>query len=496
MGTPTIIECPEQSSSDPKNRFALDMGTLVAGSVMAAFFSATIVFAVPRMTGVEDFGYWRIFLLYGGYVGFFHLGFGEGALLAWAGKSLPQFREELWPSLRFLIGLHLLLVIPSCLVVIAFFPARAQFVAIAVLGFAILQNVAVLLQCALQAARIFRPVAVATAAPSGLFLAFAALVALRVRLNYHVLIYCYFLAWFLVFGFLLATARPWHASAAVSAWTLGKRYVMAGWPITLANTAIALVQSSDRFVLSSAVPIYDFAQYSLAASTMMVPVAIIAAAARVFFPHLAASERNEHPEIYGQAVRLIVLVWSVLLPYYFAVDTFVHRFLRQYIQSLPIARMLLLGVLFIAAIQILQSSLFNLYGKQKHFLLYSIVAVAFSLALAATAFFVSRSLLLVAATQVVSVGLFWLFNAWKLRPLTGESGRDFALVIVNFAWSAASLWLAFSWKTNFIFRSLAYWLLAIGPLALTCKDEIRAVGRIAANLTQHLFPLRAHSEGK
>src|SRR5580692_7800628 len=139
MGTPTIIECPEQSSSDPKNRFALDMGTLVAGSVMAAVFSATIVFAVPRITGIEDFGYWRIFLLYGGYVGFFHLGLGEGALLSWAGKSLGRFHEEVRPSLKFLIALHLLLLVPGCLAAIALFPSRARFVAIAVLMFAMLQ---------------------------------------------------------------------------------------------------------------------------------------------------------------------------------------------------------------------------------------------------------------------------------------------------------------------------------------------------------------------
>lgn len=463
------------------------MGTLVVGSGLAAVFGAMLVFVVPRIIGVEDFGYWRIFLLYGGYVGFFHLGFGEGALLSWAGKSLGRFHEELQPSLKFLIGLQLLLFILGCVIVVALFPSRARFVAFAVLAFAMLQNTAVLLQCALQAARQFRPVAVAAAAPSGLFLAFVALTALRARPDYHVLVYGYFLAWSIVLGFLWITVRPLRPISNISAWTIGKRYVMIGWPITLANTAIALVQSSDRFVLSSAVSIYDFAQYSLAASTMMVPVAIIAAAARVFFPHLAASEKEEHPEIYGQGVRLIVVVWCVLLPYYFAVDVFVHRFLKAYVKSLPVARTLLLGVLFIAAIQILQSSLFNLYGKQKRFLVYSVVAVGLTLALVGAAVFFSRSLVLVAGVQVVSIGMFWLFNAWRLRSLTGESWRDFALVIANFAWSAISLWLAFSWTSNFVFRTLLYWLLAIGPLALTCGDEIRAVGRVASDITHFVL---------
>src|SRR6202035_1087180 len=109
-------------------------------------------------------------------------------------------------------------------------------------------------------------------------------------------------------------------------------YLAIGWPIVLANAALGIVQSADRLVLSSSVSIYDFAQYSLAASTMMVPVTLIAAVSQVFF----------------------------------------HHFLPRYVSTLPLARTLLLGVLFLATIQILQSNVFNLYGKQRNFLVYSI----------------------------------------------------------------------------------------------------------------------------
>ena len=124
-------------------------------------------------------------------------------------------------------------------------------------------------------------------------------------------------------------------------------------------------------MLSSAVSIYDFAQYSLAASTMMVPVTS-SPQRPCLFPSPRSTERKEHPEIYGQVTRLIVMVWCILLPYYFAVDVFVRRFRPHLCRILPVAQTLLLGVLFLAAIQILQGSVFNLYGKQKRFLIYSI----------------------------------------------------------------------------------------------------------------------------
>src|SRR5438552_5623390 len=226
-----------------------------------------------------------------------------------------------------------------------------------------------------------------------------------------------------------AKTYPSRFASTTSAWTIGKRYIAIGWPITLANAAFGLVQTSDRFVLSSTVSIYNFAQYSLAASTMMVPVTLIAAIARVFFPHLAATDRKQHPELYGQASRLIVMAWSLLLPYYFVVDLFVRHFIPNYAGILPVAGVLLLGALFFAVIQILHGTVFNLYGKQKHFLLYAVLAVAVSLALAAMAVLLFHSLQLVAAMQVLSAGLWWGFNAWRLRSITGESWGDFATVV-------------------------------------------------------------------
>jgi O-antigen/teichoic acid export membrane protein len=296
------------------------------------------------------------------------------------------------------------------------------------------------------------------------------------------LIGCYFVGWLLVLGYLWLRVHPFGASSTISTWAIGKRYISIGWPITLANTAFGLVQSSDRFVLSSAVSIYDFAQYSLAASTMMVPVTLIAAIARVFFPHLAATERARHAEVYGQASSVMVLAWSVLLPYYFIVDWFVHHFLQAYIPILPVAGILLLGALFLAVIQILHGSVFNLYGKQKHFLLYAVVAVGLSLGLAYGAIAMFHSLRLVAAMQVAALAMWWLFNAWRLSAITGESWRDLGLMLLMFGWSAISMWLAYSWSSNWAIRTGFYWALTAGPLALFYREQMRMIGRFMTGM--------------
>ena len=205
MNATTLIEPKEtpRTGAAGVHKMARDLATLAIGSFLAAVFGALVVFVIPRITPIEDFGYWRMFVLYASYVGFFHLGLGEGALLAWAGKSLGDLQQELRPSLQFLIGQHLLLLVPVGVIAAALLPPRVRFVAFAVLAFALLQNVAVVLQCALQAARHFVPVAIATAAPAGLFLAFVSLAAWWAQPDYRVLICCYFLAWVIVLGIVL-----------------------------------------------------------------------------------------------------------------------------------------------------------------------------------------------------------------------------------------------------------------------------------------------------
>jgi hypothetical protein len=64
-----------------------DIATLGAGTVLAGVFNVLLVFLIPRLVSVEQYGYWRLFFLYAGYMGFLHFGFADGALLRWAGRT-------------------------------------------------------------------------------------------------------------------------------------------------------------------------------------------------------------------------------------------------------------------------------------------------------------------------------------------------------------------------------------------------------------------------
>lgn len=452
-----------------------DIATLGGGTALAAVFNALLVFLIPRLLSIEEYGYWRLFLLYAGYVGFLHLGFADGALLRWAGRTLEAIHHEVAPCWKYLVLQHLAVIVPL-LAILGFatrLPAHIRVVCGAVLIFGLIMNSATLLQYSLQAGREFRPVAIAAAVPPGLFVALAFLRSLKGTPTANELMVMYGCAWAAVVVYLWARVRPGGGSSSESHWNLGKTLTAVGWPVVLANTGLGLVQSADRLVVSSSLPITQFAQYSLAASAMFVPMTAIAAISRVFFSHAAAAEHGDRARVYRHMSRFLLISWSLLLPYFFVLEAFVKRFLPKYVAALPVAGILVLSVIFLAAIQILHMNYFYLYGKQRQFLYWTLGALALSLSAALLIARWLHSLPAVAIGQAGALFAWWLVNEWKLRRVTRYGGKDWLRVSAVGGWSAASYGFAL-WSTgNLGSRFLAYYGLVAVVLWIVFGDELR-----------------------
>ena len=75
------------------------------------FTGTLIIFVVPRLVSVEQFGYWRIFLLYTGYVGLLHLGSLKAHCRLGVGESLSTIHQQLRPALKFVVLQQILITV-------------------------------------------------------------------------------------------------------------------------------------------------------------------------------------------------------------------------------------------------------------------------------------------------------------------------------------------------------------------------------------------------
>jgi len=455
---------------------ARGFATVGSGTLLATFFNVLLTFLVPRLVSVEDYGYWRVFMLYIGYGGLLHLGLADGALVCWSGRPLEDFRDEILPLLKFLFWQHIAIIPIVALVIGTVVRPQLSFVGIAVLVFTLLYNAITLLQFALQSSRNFTPVAVSMAGPFGIFAVLVFLWELKGAPDFRVLILLYFGAWSLALVYLFARLKPqFVGNPTRSVWEVGKVYLSVGWPIVLANIGLTIVQSADRLVITWAASIKDFAMYSLAASsTMTVVLAIVSAVFRVFFPHLASLEGEQHRRVYVIASRFLFLCWSLLLPCYFVLEIFVRRVLPQYAGSLPVAFFLLIGTVFLGAITILHASFFCLYRRQRAFLWSTVGAIVLSFLIAGAAILGTHSIRIVAVGEIVTLALWWAWNEWKLRDITGQNGKEWALVLGLFFWAAISYVIAFKQAQALFPRVFIYYGLMAGAVWLACPAELRS----------------------
>lgn len=477
-GQPTVGSSERgNSAGSTASAVASDVATLGIGTLVAGLFNVAMVFVVPKLISVEDYGYWRMFGLYAGYVGFLHFGFVDGALLRWAGRPLSEFRDEIPVFAKYLLWQHVAVLVPLALLLNWFLPHQVRFVGVAVALYALLYNLMALLQFSLQAARIFRPVAISFVAAPALTFGFVILWRFFASSNYVEVISIYVLASSIPLLFLLVWIRPWkaerirtgkNASGTNGSWAC----IVSGFPITLINTGTYLIQCADRWAISWAASIQDFAQYSLAASAIAVPLTAIQACSKVFFSHLASLEIEGRQRLYGLVSRSLLLVWTLLLPFYFLLEVVVTRFLPRFVPSLQYARVLLLAIPFLAAIQILQLSFAYLHGLQKALFVRTAVVLVITVGLMSLIALTTHSLRLMAILQVMIIAGWWLLNEWTLQDLTRQAVTDWMRFVSFFTVAGLAYWLTS--RPGFAVSTSVplYYTIVLGAAAIGCRQEL------------------------
>src|SRR4029077_9158310 len=97
---------------------------------------------------------------------------------------------------------------PATLITLWALPANARFIGPAVLVYALLFNINALLQYSLQAARQFKPLAFASAAPAGAFVLLTFACSVHGAPTFRVLIVLYCAAWAAAFVYLWSRVKP------------------------------------------------------------------------------------------------------------------------------------------------------------------------------------------------------------------------------------------------------------------------------------------------
>lgn len=76
--------------------FLKDSSWAIGSQAISMVTGVVMSFVLPKFISVEAFGYWHLFLLYAGYVGILHFGYGDGIYLRIGGLYFDKIEKDYW----------------------------------------------------------------------------------------------------------------------------------------------------------------------------------------------------------------------------------------------------------------------------------------------------------------------------------------------------------------------------------------------------------------
>lgn len=79
-----------------KSRLLQNISYAISANIISLGISLVLSFFIPKILGVEEYGYWQLYSLIISYAGFFHLGMIDGIYLKLGGKEYGEVDEKLY----------------------------------------------------------------------------------------------------------------------------------------------------------------------------------------------------------------------------------------------------------------------------------------------------------------------------------------------------------------------------------------------------------------
>jgi O-antigen/teichoic acid export membrane protein len=265
-------------------------------------------------------------------------------------------------------------------------------------------------------------------------------------------------------------------------WAYGWKHISAGVFILLGNFILAFFFSIDKFMVSINFSLEKFALYAFASGILLTIYVFVKAVSDVVFPYLAAADRVHSGDAYKLGSTIIILAWGAALTIYFPLSWFVQQYLTSYSASLPLIQVLLCSLAFGSLIQILHVNYFRIYGRQRQYFLWGLVALAGVAILIFLAIKIWGNLLGPAIGMVCGCLFWYLLNELSLKASFQKRKMDTGKYILAIICYAAAYWLLLFFIENIFLQTGLYLCLFALISCIFFRHQVIELISIARNL--------------
>lgn len=340
---------------------------------ISMLMSVLISLILPKLLGVEEFAYWQMFILYSGYVGFFHFGLSDGLYLRYGGTSLRDMDKSLLGSqFRFMvlwqtaISVVLLAAVP-----VFVHEASRRFVWNMTAVYLVLANATWCLGYIFQAAnetRIYSTAVIISKALVALYIitsVFADTHDFRYYIAFYVIAQGIAAAYCLYKGLAFLTAK----------WVWGKtlltethKNAAIGINLTFANIASSLTLGIGKIFVDYRWGLSAFGILSLSISLVNFALQFISQVSMVLFPQLRQTGEKDRNRLYNALDQVLGFVLCGVLILYVPCWLLLSAWLPEYAQGLSYLGVLLPVCVLDGKMQLLYNTYLKVLRRERELL--------------------------------------------------------------------------------------------------------------------------------
>ncbi|MDF2037693.1 hypothetical protein P2R12_12090 [Cytobacillus oceanisediminis] len=364
--------------------FLKNFSYTLSSNLISIIISTMVILIVPKLIGVESYGYWQLYIFYSSYVGFLHFGWNDGIYLRYGGREYQKlnktlFFSQFWTLVFFQIIIGV--IIFSFSAVFNDDSNKLVIIKMTVLCM-LLVNVRLMLIYLLQCTNRIKEYANIVLMEKVLYCIFILLfLSAGVRL-YQFLIVADLIGKFLSLVYAAYCCREIVFNGFSTFYFSLKETVeniAVGIKLMFANIASMLTIGIVRFGIERGWDVGTFGKVSLTLSISNLLMLFINAVGIIMFPILKRTNLEKLPQIYLTMKTILMLPLLGLLVMYYPLKIILIAWLPQYADSLKFMALLFPMCVYEGKMALLINTYLKTLRKEKLILFINLISVFLSI---------------------------------------------------------------------------------------------------------------------
>ncbi len=349
--------------------------------------SVAMSLLVPKVLGVETYGYWQLFVFYASYSGFFMLGLNDGVYLIEGGKTREEIDKRAINS-QFLCGMAFQLVVAACVAVFAVCTApegQRAFVLMAFAAYIVVYNLSGYQGFIFQAMNETKRYSYSAMIERLTFL-FIILVMVFARVSsFEPYVIAYLFSKICSLAYCMFYFRDFLASGGLGASEsvrLSLSSMRVGFALMISNVASMLVLGVARAFVDGAWGIEAFGRVSFWLSMVNFFINFVSQASMVLFPALRQGTEGERRAFYRGIRDMMEVAFPAVYLLYFPIAWVLSLWLPQYADTVRYLAILLPICVFETKMDLCCTTYFKVLREERTLLKVNLCTLGVSAALA------------------------------------------------------------------------------------------------------------------